>query len=282
LVTRLQQCADRNKILVFVETRNNARMLNKLLRIFLPAFNSTVVVGQKGFDGMSWEGQCGQKEALEQFAAGMCRLIICTSVLEEGLDVPDCDCVFRFGGRASLIQHIQSRGRARAKHTAGGRGKMVLIFTAEEEAHLLATQNQESVLDAALASVTVRLSDVLVRDKLAAVQAGDAVVVQTIQNANADERGDGHVTRQYCLKLFVASNAPSLQQEIVNGIKSTTLVSKISKVEVFANEAQSHSLASPQLFNTSDSVVLVSISTSCGGDFLHRFAGVWDFRISDR
>ena len=166
-------------------------MLNKVLRIFLPAFNSTVVVGQNGFDGMAWEGQCGQKEALEQFAAGSCRLIVCTSVLEEGLDVPDCDCVFRFGGRASLIQHIQSRGRARAKHSAGGRGKMVLIFTAEEEAHLLATQNQESILDAALASITVRLADVLTRDKLTVVQAGDAEVVQTIQSANADERGDG-------------------------------------------------------------------------------------------
>eukprot|EP01034_Spumella_vulgaris_P022923 gene22923-29101_t len=282
LVKQLLKCSDTNKILVFVETRNNARMLNKILRVFLPFFNSTVVIGQQGFDGMLWNGQCGQKEALEQFAFGTCRLIVCTSVLEEGLDVPDCDCVFRFGGRTSLIQHIQRRGRARAKNTAGGRGKMVIIFTEEERVHLASTQHQESILDAALASVTARLGDMLSRSNLQTVEAGDSEVVSTMQSSSEDERTNQRKSRQYCLKMFVSANSPSLQQTIVNAIKGTTLVSSVNKVEVFEGEAQSHALASPNLFTASDSVVLVSISTNCGGDFLHRFSGVWDFRVLKR
>ncbi len=59
-----------------------------------------------------------------------CRLILCTSVLEEGLDVQSCNRVFRIGGRGSLIQVMQSKGRARCldgkmdvivRHTGGAR-----------------------------------------------------------------------------------------------------------------------------------------------------------------
>ena len=48
------------------------------------------IVGH-GRGGMEWvggrEGQHGQEEAIQKFNAGICKLLITTSVLEEGLDV---------------------------------------------------------------------------------------------------------------------------------------------------------------------------------------------------
>lgn len=44
-------------------------------------------------------------------------IVVATSILEEGLDVPNCNLVVRFDPSATVSSFIQSRGRARMRNS---------------------------------------------------------------------------------------------------------------------------------------------------------------------
>lgn len=54
-----------------------------------------------------------QKLTIHKFKKGDKNCLFATSVAEEGLDIPDCNIVIRYDLYTSMIQYIQSRGRAR-------------------------------------------------------------------------------------------------------------------------------------------------------------------------
>jgi ERCC4-related helicase len=66
---------------------------------------------RKAFLGdLDWKAQ---KSALDEFREGSKNLLVCTSVLEEGIDVPSCHLVICFNKPPTLKSFIQRRGRAR-------------------------------------------------------------------------------------------------------------------------------------------------------------------------
>uniref|UniRef100_H3D2C6 RNA helicase n=1 Tax=Tetraodon nigroviridis TaxID=99883 RepID=H3D2C6_TETNG len=67
-----------------------------------------------GIDHMSHPEQ---KDTIRSFRQGRLNLLISTSVAEEGLDIPECNLVVRYGLLTNEIAQIQASGRARARNS---------------------------------------------------------------------------------------------------------------------------------------------------------------------
>ena len=130
LFTILRELSHKSKIIVFVKTRRVAHLLTNILREnhdINKKYSPLKIIGQSGPFGMSWLNE--QDEVIERFRHGNCNLLVSTSVLEEGIDNPDCDVVVRFDGIKSLISYTQSKGRARKwEHS-----KFILLMSEEEK-----------------------------------------------------------------------------------------------------------------------------------------------------
>ncbi|KAK5165182.1 Dicer-like protein 1 [Saxophila tyrrhenica] len=106
------------RCIVFVERRHTARLLHALfLKIGPPHMKSSFLVGSGGKgeeDNISFRSQV---MTLIKFRQGEINCLFATSVAEEGLDVPDCNLVIRFDMYRTMIQYVQSRGRARQQNS---------------------------------------------------------------------------------------------------------------------------------------------------------------------
>ena len=89
---------------MFVETKKSAKLLAKHLGRTNPKLSPRAVVDQSGVHAMSWEGEGGQREAIEDFNSGRCKVLVATAVVEEGLDIRACDCVIVFEMPLNLIR----------------------------------------------------------------------------------------------------------------------------------------------------------------------------------
>lgn len=65
-----------------------------------------------------------QQCAIDAFKCGIFNLLVSTPVLEEGLDVPECNFIIRYQYISNEISHRQAMGRARAKDS-----KMYIMIT---------------------------------------------------------------------------------------------------------------------------------------------------------
>ncbi|CAG8237951.1 unnamed protein product [Penicillium salamii] len=103
------------KCIVFTERRNTAKVLLQLCKNKeLLNLRPDVLVGVRRGDTMGMNVTFRQQFlALLKFRKGEVNCLFATSVAEEGLDIPDCNLVVRFNIYETVIQYVQSRGRAR-------------------------------------------------------------------------------------------------------------------------------------------------------------------------
>lgn len=103
------------RCIVFVERRWTAKLLTDFFTNFhiLPALKVDSLMGANQWDGTSETSFREQIKTIINFKNGTLNCIFATSVAEEGLDIPDCNLIIRFDLCKTMIQYIQSRGRAR-------------------------------------------------------------------------------------------------------------------------------------------------------------------------
>ncbi|CAF3736044.1 unnamed protein product [Rotaria sordida] len=59
-----------------------------------------------------------KRQTIKEFRSGEINVLVATAVVEEGLDIPKCNLVFRFNRPPNFSSYMQSKGRARAKQNA--------------------------------------------------------------------------------------------------------------------------------------------------------------------
>ncbi|CAG0879138.1 unnamed protein product [Darwinula stevensoni] len=114
--------------IIFVQRRFTARMVYEFLLHMkrndpdLDYLEPQYIVGNNDTFLMSEtvmnEEQAKAEEVMKRFRCGEVNLMVATSVLEEGLDVPQCNLVVRYDPPMDFRAYVQSRGRARSKVNA--------------------------------------------------------------------------------------------------------------------------------------------------------------------
>ena len=125
--------------IIFVERRCTAVILSKLINFQLQAdydnfagIYSEYVMGHgldaniKLADGFMRSKE--QNKILGSFKRGDFHILVATSVVEEGLDVCQCNLVVRFDGIKNYREYAQSKGRACAKDS-----KFIIMAESSEE-----------------------------------------------------------------------------------------------------------------------------------------------------
>jgi endoribonuclease Dicer len=123
-VLQLKECLDLEydhpteaRTIVFVERRITAQLLFELFtKLATPHMRVGILIGAR----KSESGDVGfslhqQLLAVSRFDTGEINVLFATSIAEEGLDIAGCNVIVRFDPFKTLIQFIQSRGRARHK-----------------------------------------------------------------------------------------------------------------------------------------------------------------------
>ncbi|KIV99210.1 uncharacterized protein PV09_09074 [Verruconis gallopava] len=106
------------RCLVFVEQRATARMLLEIFsKIGATYLRPGLLTGQVSKGGDEHISLQKQVQIMAKFRNGEVNCLFATSVAEEGLDIPDCNLVIRFDLYKSVIQYVQSKGRARHKNS---------------------------------------------------------------------------------------------------------------------------------------------------------------------
>ncbi|KAJ9253860.1 hypothetical protein DTO027B5_7245 [Paecilomyces variotii] len=134
------------KCIIFVEKRHTARVLGDLLTaIGIAHLRPGVLIGVRAGDDAGMKSTFRQQfMALAKFRTGELNCLVATSVAEEGLDIPDCNLVVRFDLYRTLIQYVQSRGRAR--HTNSTYVHMVEENNLEHETLLEEVRHAEGLM----------------------------------------------------------------------------------------------------------------------------------------
>ncbi|XP_012512154.1 PREDICTED: probable ATP-dependent RNA helicase DHX58 [Propithecus coquereli] len=140
--------------IIFTRTRQSARSLLLWLQqqpgLQTMDIRAQLLIGAGNNSQSTHMTQSNQQEVIQKFRDGTLNLLVATSVAEEGLDIPQCNVVVRYGLLTNEISMVQARGRARA-------GQSVYSFVAaagsRELRRELTNEALETLMEQAVAAV---------------------------------------------------------------------------------------------------------------------------------
>lgn len=145
-----------SRVIVFTNYRDSADMI---VRELSEQFSITKFVGQANRENDKGMKQREQIETLDKFRKGEYKVLVATSVGEEGLDIPSTDLVVFYEAVPSEIRAIQRKGR-----TGRGReGRIVVLMTkgTRDEAYYYTSLHKEKKMY----DMLLKVKDVIDRKK---------------------------------------------------------------------------------------------------------------------
>jgi Fanconi anemia group M protein len=129
-----------SKILVFSNFRDNANYLAKKINE-LDNVKAVRFVGQTNKEDDKGLSQKDQANIISDFKDNKYNVLVCTSVGEEGLDIPSVDLVVFYDAVASEIRQIQRRGRTGRLNS----GKVIVLINKNtiDETYYYVSKNKE-------------------------------------------------------------------------------------------------------------------------------------------
>lgn len=142
--------------IIFTRTRRSAIALSQWIQEN-PKFSDievkpAYVIGGGDQSNVKPMTAAEQKDVLKKFRSGDVNLLIATTVAEEGLDIPDCNFVIRYGLSTNEIAMIQAQGRGRAEDSSYTVVDVKNSGVAEKEC---VNEYRENMMNKAIAKIKV-------------------------------------------------------------------------------------------------------------------------------
>eukprot|EP00069_Balaena_mysticetus_P003667 bmy_16691T0 len=145
--------------------------------------------------------QRDQQEVIRKFRTGTLNLLVATSVAEEGLDIPQCNVVVRYGLLTNEISMVQARGRARASQSVYS---FVAAQGSRELKRELTNEALEALMERAVAAVQ-EMDQAKYQDKIQDLQRAALVkrAAQAAQRESHQHKFLAEHVRLLCVNCMV-------------------------------------------------------------------------------
>lgn len=134
---RILEAEPAKTVMIFSRSKTTVFQLAKILQE--QGIRVEVLVGKRDLS------EAKRKKVLEDFQTGKFQVLVSTNVGEEGLDV-GCELVIFYDSTASVIRHVQRKGRLRKQH-----GKIIFLIakdTLDEVFHWISKDKERKMQDA--------------------------------------------------------------------------------------------------------------------------------------
>ncbi|KAL0992774.1 hypothetical protein UPYG_G00098220 [Umbra pygmaea] len=152
-------------------------------------------------NGINYMTQNKQKETISSFRKGSTNLLISTSIAEEGLDIPECNLVVRYGLLTNEIAQQQASGRARA---SGSVYSVIALAAGRELRRELLNDDLEALTSMAISKIQ-QMDPQKYQKKIAEVQTEALLARRMKEKSKLEKRSRFRATdiQLVCRSCFV-------------------------------------------------------------------------------